>query len=328
MNEPGSAVLFQPDREALQKLGKMYRFSRIRYLLLLLIPVLWILGGYLSGFSSMDDLVAGILIAWFFVVFFGVGAWVFLLIPDKEEIKRKYVSHVLPFLFRKEGIEITYHPSHDLSVNSLLKSGLYHDRYSTILREDCIAGSAGRMNFGMYQVAVQATSGFNGGRYSPSSRVMTNLFFGWVIHCIIPSTRGTHVILPKHRKTEGESDDWLMKVGENWWQNPKCPAYETGYQPFDEEFILYSDQPEVFHSFATKEFMDFLLYLQKSSSDAFAINVSGNLLMMHMGHAEPSFRYCPDGDFVSEVHPDLEQDVKWFTSLLKGVQRFTASAKP
>lgn len=321
MNEPVSRADVRPDEQALRSLGRMYRFSRIRYLLLLLIPALWFLGFVLAGLSEMSSLSVGFLIGWFFVVLFGVGAWVFLLIPDKEEIRRKYVSHILPALFRRENLEINYYPSHDLSVHSLLKSGLYHDDYSTVLREDCITGTTGRMNFGMYQVAVQVVTGVSG-RYGNSARIATNMFYGWVIHCIIPTVRGTHVIIPRNRKTGDESDDWLEKVKQNWWNNPKSAAYESGNAALDREFVFFTDQLQTFQSFATKEFLEFLLYLQQSATNAFAITISGNLFMMHIGHVSPSFRHCPDGDFVNDIHPEMEQDVKWFTSLLKGVQKF------
>lgn len=310
------------DPEYLRDLGKLYHFARYRYWYLLLIPALWILGGILTTFTVMDGLVAGLLIAWFFIVLFGVGAWVFLVNPEKEEVVRKYVAHVLPCLFRREDLDIQYFPSHDLSVKSLLRSGLYHDRYSAILREDCISGTTGRMNFGMYQVAVQTASSFGGARYSPRSRVLTNQFYGWAIHCVVPNVNGVHVILPRHRKTQHESDDWLEKVIENWMSNPKCLQLPTGYHAFDAVFVVYSDQPPAFHSFANKDFLDFLLYLQSGSHNAFGINISGNLFAMHMGHKTPTFRHCPDGDFASEFHPELLEDVKWFADLLKGIQRF------
>jgi hypothetical protein len=322
MNSPGSATAFQPDESALRQLGRMYRFSRIRYLLLLLIPALWILGGTLVGMGHYDSLSVGILIAWFFVVLFGVGAWVFLFIPEKEELTRKYVSHVLPFLFQREGLTVDYYPSHDLSMAAFLKSGLYHDRYNTMLREDCIQGSVTRMQFSMYQVAVQTVSGHMG-RYGNHSRTATNEFYGWAIHCLIAPVRGTHVILPRSRKTGDESDDWLEKVSENWSTNPRCPAQLTGYAAFDGQFVLYTDNPQAFFSFATKEFFDFLIYLSGTSGNAFALNISGGLLAFHMGHESPSFRYCPDGDFASEYHPELLQEAKWFCDLLKGIQRFT-----
>src|SRR5688572_7392588 len=98
MNTGDSPLAPALDQNALQKLGRSYRLARVRYLLLLLVPLLWLLGVFIASlFGPIGSLASGILIAWFFLVLFGVGAWVFLLIPEKEEIKRKYVSHVLPF---------------------------------------------------------------------------------------------------------------------------------------------------------------------------------------------------------------------------------------
>lgn len=325
MNTPDSAAVPSLDENALGKLGKMYRFARVRYGLLLLIPLLWLLGGAMVSLEPEADWVVVFLIIWFFVVLFGVAAWVFLLIPETEEIKRKYVSHVLPFLFQKCSVDINYYPSHDLSVNSLLKSGLYHNSYNTILREDCINGNASRMQFGMYQVAVQTGAYTMGaGRLGTRSRIMTNEFYGWVIHCVIAPVSGTHVILARNRKTSHESDDWLEKTNESWWQNPKCPPQLTGHAAFDKHFILYTSNPQVFFGFATKEFLDFVVYLGETTTNSFGINISGTLFAMHIGHVSPTFRHVPRGNFVSDFNPDLIEEVKWFSGLVKGVQKYFA----
>jgi len=257
-------------------------------------------------------------------VLFGVGAWVFLLIPPKEEIKRKYVSHVLPFLFSQQGIQVNYYSSHDLSMATFLRSGLFHNNYQTMLREDCIQGSASRMQFSMYQVAVQTFSRISG-RYGNSVRSATNEFYGWAIHVLIPRVAGTHVILPRSKKTSDESDDWLDKTTRNWATNPKCPAQQTGYAAFDEIFVLYSDNQQGFFSFATREFLDFLIYLHDTTKNAFGVNVSGGVFAMHIGHEDPNFRHMPSGNFLTEYNPELLEEVKWFSDLIKGIQKFNYS---
>jgi hypothetical protein len=325
MNSPDSAAGPQLDETALERLGRMYRLSSVRYLFLLLIPALWVFGVLIASIGRIDGLVAGFLIAWFFIVLFGVAAWVFLVIPEKEELKRKYVSHVLPFLFSRNGLNVDYYPSHDLSMATFLKSGLFHDDYNTMLREDCLQGSAARMQFSMYQVAVQiATRSY--GRYGSSARTATNQFYGWAIHAIIPRIAGTHVILPRRRKTGDESDDWLEKTGRSWTTNPKCAPLLTGYAPFDQLFILYTDNQQVFFSFATKEFLDFLIYLYNTTKNAFGINASGNVFALHMGHDDPTFRHMPNGNFVTEFDPELLEEVKWFSDMIKGIQKFTSRA--
>lgn len=323
MNSPGSAAVPAPDSEALQKLGRMYRFARFRYAFLLLIPVLWMLGTSFVSFDSIAGLSLAVLIIWFFVVLFGVSAWVFLVIPSTTEIKRKYVSHVLPFLFHREALKVNYYPSHDLGMAAFLRSGLFHEQYHTMLREDCIQGDAGRMEFALYQVAVQTVSRMSG-RYGNSARSATNQFYGWAIHCIIPSVRNTHVVIPRKRKTDDESDDWLEKTRESWTTNPKCAAQLVGYAPFDAEFIVYTDNLQAFYAFATRDFLDFLLYLHSTSKNAFGVNISGSLFALHMGHEMPDFRHVPNGNFVTEYHPELLQEVKWFAGLIKGVQRFSS----
>ena len=330
MKNGGSVTSSLPDEIALSKLGQLYRLARIRYSLLVLIPALWV-GGVLAASLSgpINGLTAGILIAWFFIVLFGIGAWVFLIIPEKEEVKRKYVSHVLPYLFAQEGLTIDYYPSHDLQMKTFLQSGLFHDDYQTMLREDCIQGSASKMKFSMYQVAVQTLSRVTG-RYGNSARLATNMFYGWAIHAIIPRIPGTHVIIPKGRKTNDESDDWVEKVHENWWSNPRVASTETGYVPFDALFTLYTDQPAAFFSVGKKEFLDFVIYLANTSTNAFAINMSGSVFALHIGHEKTSFRHMPDGNFATEYNPELLEEVKWFAQMLKDIQRFTSqsSSKP
>jgi hypothetical protein len=323
MNSPDSAAVPTPDSEALRKLGRMYRFARFRYSFLLLIPALWLLGFVLAPPDSSLGLPEVVLLVWFFVVLFGVAAWVFLVIPEKQEIQRKYVSHVLPFLFHQQGLAVNYYPTHDLSMAMFLRSGLFHEDYNTMLREDCLQGAASRMVFAMYQVAVQTISRVSG-RYGASASSATNQFYGWAIHCIVPPVRNTHVILPRKRKTSDESDDWLEKTCESWSTNPKCEAGSIGYPPFDERFIVYTDNPQAFFSFATKEFLDFLIYLHTTTNNAFGINISGSLFALHMGHETPGFRHVPDGNFETHYNPELLQEVKWFADLIKGVQRFTA----
>lgn len=307
---------------ALELLAKKYRLARFRFTLLLLIPALWIIGGILiSAIFDMYGAGVPIMLIWIFVVLFGVGAWVFLMIPHKLEIERQYAKLVVPALLKQEGIQAEYYQAHTLATASFLKSGLYQEKYSTIRREDSVTGKALGMPFGMYQLAVQVSTPLGRSAFQPRTTLLTNHFYGWVIQCGITPVAGRHVLLFKTRKTSHESDDWLAPVQKYWQTNPECPPLFSGNPVFDAHFLLFSDRPKVAEDLFHPEVRQFLLYLAETSENAFAISISGNVLTMHIGHSEPTFRSCPKENFGREYHPRMLEEAKWFSDLLKGMRK-------
>ena len=307
--------------DELRKLEKKALLARWRYPALLLIPLLWILGGVLISFGSPGELEVGILLAWFFLTLFGVSGYVFLVCPTTDEVQLKYATLVVPLLFETKGLTANYYTAHDLKMAAVLKSGLMHEQYSTMLREDSIVGKSLRMEFGMYQVAIQKASGFGSARYSGGTRVLTNQFFGWVIHCVIPSVRGTHVILPLRKTGDGESEDWIVNTVTAWKSNTHAQRYSSGNTVFDQLFHVYTNDVKSLASFAAPEFLEFLRYLQSTATNSFAISISGNLFVMQIGISSLKFRLCPSDSFTQKVHPDLMQEVVWYSDLFKGIER-------
>jgi len=318
------AVFAPPDSRhtsELEKLEKQYKKARFRHAKLLYIPALWILG--IASAYAIDNpfLWEGIAIYLVAVVFL-VGAWVFAIIPTKESLEKKYARIVLPALFKQRGITATYFNSHLLSISAFLKSGLYQENYSTLLREDSLTGDVQGMPFGMYQVAVQVASGVGGGSVTrPRSRILTNHFYGWVIQCGITAVAGQHTLIFRDRKTSHESDDWIIPVREYWLKRLSPVSVSLQANSFEDCFLLFTDQPKVAAGIFDPEFQKLLIYLAQTSVNAFAITISGNLFTLHMGHNDPTFRTCPEKDFSSTYHPQLAIEVQWYCDLLKGIKQ-------
>jgi hypothetical protein len=305
----------------LEKLEKQHKKARFRYALLLYIPVLWILG--IAAAYALDNPVLWEGIAIYLVgVVFLIGAWVFAIIPSRESLEKKYARIVLPALFEQRGIKASYFNSHLLSITAFLKSGLYQENYSTLLREDSLTGDAQGMPFGMYQVAVQVASGVGGGSVTrPRSRILTNHFYGWVIQCGITAKPGQHTLVFRDRKTAHESDDWILPVREYWFKQMSPVSLHAPANSFEDFFLLFTDQPKAAAEIFNPAFQKLLVYLAQTSVNAFALTISGNLFTLHIGHDDPTFRSCPEKNFDASYHPQMLLDVQWYSDLLKGIKQ-------
>lgn len=231
--------------EALAALEKKYRKSKQKALFLLLIPLLWILGAipaYFIGSAVAWECLAG----WCIGVTFCVGVYATMWLPDTAEVVHNYAQLVLPELFRNAGVnDVRVHTRHDLSMKTFLDSGLYHDRYNSISREDSIQGNLHGVPFGMYEVAMQVGGTRMNARSGIVSGTRTNYFYGWFVMLNVPRISGFHFITMRGRKNSGESDDWLQHTIAHWENDVQLQQTQSGNAAFDRQFMLNSDQPFV-----------------------------------------------------------------------------------
>lgn len=256
---------------------------------------------------------------------FAVGAWVFLKLPVLSEVERKYSQLILPGLFTKAGAsEVLVSKRHDLSMKTFLEAGLFHDKYSTISREDCIQGKFSERPFGMYEVAMQTVATY-GGMSPMQNTIGTNRFYGWFI--IVPAERipGFHFITMRYRNNDGESDDWHTLTFQHWEEDQQLQKITLGETKFDDAFLLNTDQPETLRTILNPSVQEFLLYVASTTKNSFAISIQRSRIYMMIGHETATFRKCPEKKFTEEIHPEMIEDVKWYADLLRGLQKFRYS---
>lgn len=70
---------------------------------------------------------------------------------------------------------------------------------------------------------------------------------------------------------------------------------------------------------------EFLLYLAKTTKNAFAISIQRSTIFLLTGHESATFRKCPDADFAGTFPPEMVEDVQWFTALVRGLSRMRAT---
>ncbi|HTF05470.1 MAG TPA: DUF3137 domain-containing protein [Bacteroidia bacterium] len=305
--------------EALHSLQKMRERAKQKWMIIFLTIGLLVLG---------SSVVYALEIKWLLIAYaasciasvFIVGAWVFLKLPVLTEVEHKYAQVVLPGLFTKTGAtEVRVGKHHDLSMKTFLEAGLYHDKYSSISREDYIQGKFNERPFGMYEIAIQTVATYGGG--GAQNTVGTNRFYGWFI--IVPADRisGFHFITMRYRNNNGESDDWHTLTLQHWEEDVHLQKFVPGESKFDDAFLLNTNQPEALHEILTPSLQEFLLYAAATAKNSFAISIQRSRIYVMIGHERANFRQCPEKKFTEEFHPDLLEDVKWYADLLKGIHK-------
>lgn len=303
--------------DRLEKLEKQYRRSRQKLKFLLLIPGLWLLAfipTYILDIKWLWEDFAG----WCILVLFGIGGYAVLKFPIADDVIHAYAQEILPGLLRKFGVENPrVSKRHDLSFRTMLESGLYHDKFNGVLREDSVQGTLGQIPFGMYEIAIQVNSTI--GARSARTSFSTNHFYGWFIQLAIPHIRGVHTIVMRRRIHGGESDDWHEETLEFWQENSQLQKIFTSNPSFDEAFLVASDLPETLRPMLDRNAQEFLLYLAQTTRNSFAISVQHSKVYMMIGHENPTFRKSPDGNFTTEINREMMEDAKWFVDLIRGL---------
>lgn len=285
------------------------------------VPLLWVSSWFVVDWVDVEwawDFFG----LWCILVLILIGMFIYKRFPAKENVIHEYSQLVLPKIFSGFGVrDVKVARRHDLSMKTFLESGLYHDKYNSISREDSVQGILNGEQFGMYEVAMQVGSSRMGGRAGIVSTTRTNHFYGWFIVLNAARIPGFHFITMRARKNSGESDDWHVKTFQHWDTDTQLQKIILGNPVFDQQFLLNSDHPHALISLLSPTMQEFLLYLAHTTKNSFAISIQKSRIYVMIGHENASLRKCPDQNFAGEYPPDLVEDVKWFVELIQGLSR-------
>ncbi len=307
-----------PEKE-LRQLQKKREWAQHKWMIALATLGLLVLGA--TGVYAAE-------IEWLFIAYaafcliivFVVGALIFMKMPVLAEAEHSYAQLVLPGLFTKSGAtEVRVGKRHDLAMKTFLEAGLFYDKYSTISREDWITGKFNERSFGMYEVALQTVATY--GALAFQNTVGTNRFYGWFIVVPVDRISGFHFITMHYRNNEGESDDWHTLNYQHWMEDQQLQKIKLGEAKFDDAFLLNTDQPEMLRGMLSPHVQEFLLYIASTTKNSFAISIQRSRLYMMIGHDGANFRKCPAKKFTEEIHPEMLEEVKWYSDVLRGLTR-------
>jgi hypothetical protein len=294
--------------EKLKELEKKRKLVENRMLLWLTIPVFWIITGILFAVFQSGAMLIITVISWVGAPI-GLGIYLHVILPSNEEISNAYKKAVIPDLIRIAGGEGDYSLSHGLKVDSFLKSGLYHENYSHFERADSIIGKYKNIKFGLYELAVQSGKTLGGqmsmgtGIMLPSSSVLTNMFYGWVLHVPIRALAGSTYIIPARAKAKGESDEWIKPTFEYFAKQFSVQVFKSGNANFDSAFYVYTTNSSEAEKILQPAFREFLMLVLSQSANAPGFSFVGNRAYMHLGISDTAFDrqtgskiYLPDTD--------------------------------
>jgi hypothetical protein len=286
---PGLSEPFPPEiLKRLKALEKKRSLVENRMLLWLTVPVLWAIPIILAVNIESSALTI-FSIVWVFIVLFGMGTYIHVVLPSNEEISKQYKKAVIPELMRIAGAEGDYSLVHGLKVDSFLKSGLFHEQYSHFDRTDSIIGKYKGVKFGLYELAVQVSTTLRMGlRIAPQTTLLTNIFYGWVLHVPIRAMAGNTYIIPSVRKSKHESDDWI-KATKSYFENESDKGFKTNDKVFDATYSVYTNSIAEAEYLLQPAFRAFLLWAFSNSKNAPAFSFTGNRACMHLGISDSAF---------------------------------------
>jgi hypothetical protein len=311
----------------LKKIQFQQRFARKRGLILagvFLIGIIPFILGVVNDqiglivFGSTVGLLLAIMATGWFVVF----------LPDKAGVSKHWKKIVLPHLLRSIGVDGEYHTGNDLAPKTFLHSGLFKEHYNTLSREDCFLGAYKHVRFGLYQIAAQRRSimGYGTGIRDPRSRVLTNIFYGLVLHVPLQKKFSGVWVIPKNRRTDHESDDWLLPVLEYRRKKEGIIVVPSGHSEFDARFSVFCYQPQEAAILLKPWFCSLVFRIQENWGNGLALSFVDQLAALHVGHASPKFDLDPDQD-VLPVAPDAQtQTLREFTLLATAIYETAHSA--
>lgn len=293
-------------------------------LLWLIAPALWAIPVVLA--ISVNSTALSIFsIAWVFLVIFGLGIYLHVILPSNDDVSIAYKKLIIPELLQQAGIEAEYSLAHGLKVDSFKKAGLYQEHYSHFERTDSVIGKYRGIKFGLYELAVQVADSIGGTLPgAPSASFLTNHFYGWVLHVPVKPFAGTVHIIPRSRKNTGESDDWLKAVIEHYDMHYDRELYRTDDPEFDHTFSVYATSETEAKFLLQPAFIHFLLEAYRQSANAPAFAFVENRAYMHVGISDSGFEkkrgqviYPPDTQ-------DLTKKIRYFCLVIAALHAASA----
>jgi hypothetical protein len=259
-------------------------------------PVLWIV------VSTIFILVIGCMIiihemtkyqdaAWPVVImlivtlgFFGCVAWLSFKFPERDTISWKYKRLMLRRLVPKILPGWVSSSSHRLMNEDIRKSGLFRDKANRIAREDYLFGPAGKVVAEVYQIALEVDDKNAG---IGMLEMPNNHFYGFFyrVHCPVIFPCDVWVF-PRHRKIDGEVDDWAELSEGKYAHNTARKNIKTGDAAFDERFSVYTNDVSRVMDILSQKRRTNLLEVDRLFSTACAFSYTENKVYTMIGFSD------------------------------------------
>ncbi|HLG03982.1 MAG TPA: DUF3137 domain-containing protein [Bacteroidia bacterium] len=273
-------------------------------------------GTFVLGILAGRSVPAGIAAVLLFLLGIGVVCYAYFVLPTQEEISLQFKKKCIPQLLQKHGIEGVYTASHGLSVNSFLKAGLYHHRYSHFERYDGIIGRFENHPFGLYELAVQIAGGSNGivglPGVLPGHRTMTNYFYGWVLHIPVKDITGRTFVIPKFERASGEADDWIETTRNHFRDNPAFEQVQSGNPVFSRYYVIYSNDASETKKILNGNRLQFLIEAATLFESIPAFSFCGGRACMHLSIVDNSFDLELATQFFPQGIEEISGRLKFF----------------
>jgi hypothetical protein len=295
MASPGSILDYFSDEEKqlLRKLESQRVVLRRKPILWILVVCIFIVViGVMAGIHELQKYMDA---AWPVVVmlittlgFFACVAWLSFKFPERDTISWKYKRLMLRKLVPKFLPGWVSSSSHRLMNDDIRKSGLFRDKANRIAREDYLFGPAGKVVAEVYQIALQVESDESrAGKGLGVMEIPTNHFYGFFyrVHCpvIFPCNAW---VFPRHRKIDGEVDDWAEISEGKYAHNASRKKITTGDPEFDGHFSVYTNDPERIMEILAPKRRKNLIEVDRLFSTACAFSYTENKVYAMIGFSD------------------------------------------
>jgi hypothetical protein len=214
--------------------------------------------------------------------------------------------------------------SHRLMNDDIKKSGLFRDKANRIAREDYLFGPAGKVVAEVYQIALQVESNESrSGKGLGVVEIPTNHFYGFFyrVHCPVIFPCDVWVF-PRHRKIDGEVDDWAEISEGKYAHNAARKNIKTGDVEFDEHFSVYTnDTVRVMEILAPKRRQN-LVEVDRLFSTACAFSYTENKVYAMIGFSDDPLDIIMKkeiGETLLHCHAEELGRMKDVASLISGI---------
>ncbi|HEU4717240.1 MAG TPA: hypothetical protein VFU15_05385 [Bacteroidia bacterium] len=317
--EPSVAVNLPAQTiSTLKKLDRKRTFSEKRF-------SLWFLAPFLAGIPLVLAFVTDyswllvFSIIWIFVVIFGLGAFIHVILPEPTELSRVFKKSILPGLLNENGLTAKYYSSHGLKPDSFMKAGLFRENYSHFERLDCISGKYRNIPFWLYELKVQTSDTMGRGLvFTPRTRVVTTVFYGWVLHVPVRTLHGKVFIIPRREKKNDESDDWVKTTREYFGDRSDYSPLLFDNPEFNARYIVFSDRADRNSAF-TAPVLAFFSRLYDISPNAPAFSFCEDLASMHVGISDDGFDLDPGRPSYPDGTDKASGKLRFFSAVVSGL---------
>jgi hypothetical protein len=277
------------EKQALEKLETQRIVLRRKPVLWIVVSTVFIL--VIGGMITIHEMTKYQDAAWPVVImlivtlgFFGCVAWLSFKFPERDTISWKYKRLMLRRLVPKILPGWVSSSSHRLMNEDIRKSGLFRDKANRIAREDYLFGPAGKVVAEVYQIALEVDEKNAG---IGMLEMPNNHFYGFFyrVHCPVIFPCDVWVF-PRHRKIDGEVDDWAELSEGKYAHNTARKNIKTGDAAFDERFSVYTNDVSRVMDILSQKKRTNLLEVDRLFSTACAFSYTENKVYTMIGFSD------------------------------------------